>query len=474
MITARRHKIRCIDYAPGICCGIDELIPILADIFGGAATGAVAGAGVDAVTGQPITAGSIGESAGLGAAGAGIGGAIGAAGGDAIGAGVGDTTAGIDDVSGLVPGAVPTDTSTISGLASTTGGDVGGAGATTAAIAPSSGATLPDITVTGQSLAGAAPSSGATLPDTVVTGSALGALGAAAGGGGSGVPGSQAAGLAGQTGPLMANNDLAPGAVTDTGPTLNTGGSQFLSADDSLPSVQNLDPSVASSLGIDPIDTSNIGGFGGQIDTSSLDQSLDPDTSTPAGGGIGSGIESWLSNPKNDATAGLLGLSLKNALTKPKLPSADTTAANLATTNAEGASAVINSGGTASPEWASQKASIDATINQQIQQQTQAIMQAAASSGEGSTNSGIVQQQIAQMTTNANTQRQQLYQQAQSQNVQQALSELSGGDSVLTSIGNTQLQQSEEAQALAAQTAELALLLGTNSTVKIPGVGAGT
>jgi hypothetical protein len=81
-----------------------------------------------------------------------------------------------------------------------------------------------------------------------------------------------------------------------------------------------------------------------------------------------------------------------------------------------------------------------------------------------------VQQQIAQMTANLNVQRQQLYAQAQQQNVTNALAELSGGDSVLTSIGATQLQQSEEAQALAAQTAELALLLQSGGSMKVPGV----
>src|SRR5208337_1423385 len=159
--------------------------------------------------------------------------------------------------------------------------------------------------------------------------------------------------------------------------------------------------------------------------------------------------------PRNAGTAGLLGLSLKSALTQPKLPTASTTASNSATQAVQGANSVIQSGGTATPQWSSQKATIDASINQQIQQQSEAIMQAAASSGEGNQNSGIVQQQIAQMTANVNVQRQQAYAQAQQQNVQAALSELAGGDQTLTSIGNMQLAQSEEAQQLAAQTAEM-------------------
>jgi hypothetical protein len=259
---------------------------------------------------------------------------------------------------------------------------------------------------------------------------------------------------------------------------LNSGGGglSFLSADDSAPSIQPLSSDLATQLGVGPTG----GGFS-DFDAANAainpaDTGIDPTDPAVAGGsGGGGGLGSWLANGKNAATAGLLGLSLKTALTKPNLPNADTTASNAATQAVQGATSVIQSGGTATPEWSSQKASIDATIDQQIQQQTQAIMQAAANSGEGNANSGIVQQQIAQMTQNANVQRQNLYAQVQQQNVQAALSELSGGDSVLTSIGNTQLQQSEEAQALAAQTGELALLLqsGTTGAYRIPGVTVG-
>jgi hypothetical protein len=258
---------------------------------------------------------------------------------------------------------------------------------------------------------------------------------------------------------------------------LNSGGGglSFLSADDSAPSIQPLSSDLATQLGVGPAD-------GGFSDFDVANATINPaatgidatDPTVAAGSGSG-GLGSWLSNGKNAATAGLLGLSLKSALTKPNLPNADTTASNAATQAVQGATSVINSGGTATPEWSSQKASIDATIDQQIQQQTQAIQQAAANSGEGNANSGIVQQQIAQMQQNLNVQRQNLYAQVQQQNVQAALSELSGGDSVLTSIGNTELQQSEQAQQLAAQTGELALLLqsGTTGAYRIPGVTVG-
>jgi hypothetical protein len=274
-------------------------------------------------------------------------------------------------------------------------------------------------------------------------------------------------------------SNTTPG-VTDTGATLDTG--TFLSA--TGPSdVSPIPGGIASSLGIDPAGAGAdfiSPDFGSQAADSAIDSSsgggapLGADVSSIGAGASGGGasglntLESWLSNPKNLATAGLLGISGFNALHQPKLPSADTTALNAAGPAVQSAEAVINTGGTGTPEWTSQKQSIDATIDQQIQQQTQAIMQAAANSGQGTQNSGIVQQQIAQMTQNANVQRQQLYAQAQQQNVNNAISELTGSNQVLTSIGQTQLAQQQEAQQAAQQTAELALLLQTGG-LRIPG-----
>jgi hypothetical protein len=429
----------------------------------GIGAGVAAGAG-DAALGAGLDAGVGAGVADLGA-GAGLDAGLGAAGLDAgVGAGTADLGAGALDA-GL-------------GAGDAAAAGAGGVDATTAALpagaagAPGAGgATLDAINVTAPSLApGSAAAGGTGGISDLLGSSALAAAGA--GGGGSGVPGAASV-SPGADQPLTASN--TPPGVTDIGQTLDSG--QFLSANDTGPSLQNLDPNLAGQLGIDPSGGFNSGSVGGDFDltnaeVSPADTGIDPNA--PAGGGSGGGLggdlSKWFSSPKNIGTAGLLGLSLKNALTKPSLPSADTTASNAATQAVQSATSVVQSGGTATPEWASQKASIDATINQQIQQQTQAIMQAAASSGEGNQNSGIVQQQIAQMTANANTQRQQLYAQAQQQNVSNALSELNGGDQVLTSIGNTQLQESEQAQALAAQTAELALLLQSGTgQVKLPG-----
>jgi hypothetical protein len=258
------------------------------------------------------------------------------------------------------------------------------------------------------------------------------------------------------SGPLMASIGAVPGAMTDIGTTLNSGQPQFLSADDTAPSLQPMSGDLASQLGIDP---SSI---------SMSDMSFDPSLATDNPGfgpmniadqTMSGGIESWLKNPKNLATLGSLGISGLQSFSKPKLPAASQTASNAATTAVQSAMPIIQSGGTASPQWATQKASIDAGIDQQIRQQSEAIQQAAANSGMGNQNSGVVQQQIAQMTSNANTQRQQLYAQAQQQNVSNALAELSGGDATLASIGNMQLKESELAQQQAAQTAQLALKL---------------
>jgi hypothetical protein len=426
-------------------CPVTDVIGTLAEVLGDAGTVAEVG---DAAA----------EVGGAAAAGVGAADAAGAFGGaDATSAGLDTGAAGADTGGVAAPSAT-------SGLGSpvdpNAAGTAGGAGAATA--------TLPEQTVTAASTAPGSVAAGGSatggLIDSLAPVAGAGLLaGGAAGGGGAGV-------ATPTSGALTANN--TPAGITDTGQTLDSG--QFLSANDAGPSLQSLSPDVAQSLGLSSPDAST----GGFTDFDASNAAVDPastgiDPNAPAAGagsnGFGSELENFFKNPKNDATAGLLGISLMNALKKPKLPSQDQTASAAATAGVQGATSVIQSGGTATPEWASQKSSIDATIDQQIKQQSEAIQQAAANNGEGNQNSGIVQQQIAQMTQNANVQRQQLYAQAQQQNVQAALSELSGGDATLTAIGNTQLQQEEQAQALAAQTAEMALLLQSGGSVKIPG-----
>lgn len=412
-------------------------------------------------------------AAGLGAADAGAGAAGAFGGADALTAGLGagaaadaagtaGLTAGLD-TAGLGAAGAAGASDLTAGLGAA---GAGGAGATTAALGADA---IPELTVTGTAGAGAGAGG---LTAALPAAGAAGLAAAGAGGGGSGIPGGTS-GVGADTGAPSATSDIGPPSPSDTG-----GG--FLPATSDA-SVSGLSPDLAQSFGISPpsavttgspdiTDPSIFGGgdptaaqipasAGGGADTGDLGFGPGEATSGGGSGNFLNSVEKYLKDPKNLASLGLLGISGVNALSKPKLPGADQTALNAASGGVQSAESVIQSGGTATAEWASQKSSIDATINQQIKQQTQAIQQAAASNGEGGANSGIVQQQIASMTQNANVQRQQLYAQAQQQNVSAALSELSGSDSILTSIGNTQLAQSTEARNAAAQTASLALQL---------------
>lgn len=416
---------------------------------GAADVGAGAGLGAGA-----LGAGEVGADAALGASAAGdvAGGTLASIGGDSLaglGAGtVGDLGAGAGVLADAGAGAAGGADLSALGLTP----EAGGGAATTGA----SSTLLPEQTVLGTAPAGAGSSSAlGTLAQGVGPVATAGLAGAAAGGGGSGVPGTsgQPADFSGGSGPVSASNTP-----------------QFLSADDTGPSLGSLSPDMAQSLGVDPSSIAQPSMTSDFIDPSAGADNPGFGPLDVNGPSATDSIGSWFESPKNLGTAGLLGMSLKNALTQPKLPGASGTADAAATSAVQNATSIIQSGGTATPEWASQKASIDATINQQIQQQSEALQQAAASSGEGNQNSGIVQQQIAQMTANLNVQRQNLYAQAQQQNVQAALSELAGGDQTLASIGNMQLQQSEEARALSAQTAEMALLLQSGGSQKIPGI----
>lgn len=156
----------------------------------------------------------------------------------------------------------------------------------------------------------------------------------------------------------------------------------------------------------------------------------------------------------NPIQTGLQGFSFLQSLSKPKQTDAQTQLNQ----NAQGgaaANSIISSGGTSAPNYASQTAAIDASINQQIQQQTQAILQNAANSGMG-TKSLVVQQQINQLKQNAETQRQTLYQQAATQNVQAALSQLGIDNAALDALAKSEMTQNQEAQSTAANTAKLA------------------
>lgn len=158
------------------------------------------------------------------------------------------------------------------------------------------------------------------------------------------------------------------------------------------------------------------------------------------------------------ATAAMLGISGAQALSKPQIPDAAKRLAGQAGPGADAASAVVQSGGTSSPAWGTQKSAIDASIDQQIQQQAQALVQQAQNSGMGA-DSEVTVQQINKLKTDLEGKRQQLYAQAQQQNVQAALSALGINDQALAQVAQAEFAGSAEAKASASQTAQNAMML---------------
>lgn len=171
------------------------------------------------------------------------------------------------------------------------------------------------------------------------------------------------------------------------------------------------------------------------------------------------------------ATAALLGISGAQALTAPKLPEAAKRLQQGAGPAADAAQGVIQSGGTSSPAFATQKASIDSSIDQQIKEQSQAILQQAQNSGQGA-DSQVTIQQINKLKTQLETQRQALYAQAAQQNVQAALQSLGISDQALAQVANAQFAGSNQAKSSAAETAKMALMLQALSKDKEKVVGA--
>lgn len=435
-MTRRRRLLRGVDYLPGICSGIDEILL-------GALIGAGTTAGVDAATGQPVTWGGELAGAGLGAAGAGVAGALG---GGAAGADTGALSAadvGSGAAGGLSSGAI--DASIQGGATLLPESALSGGEAAAASSA------LPEITVSAAPLA----AGGSSLPG--VAGGLAGGLGAGIAAGASGAPAST-----GQ-------------AVTDQASTPSDSSTPGILAATSPSDITSVSPDTLSMLGIDSggggvgTVTAGAGDAGTVFDPSITgeDPSMMDALTTTSGGDTSlaptnsQALVNWFKNPKNLATAGLLGVSGLNALSKPKLPGAARTALGAAGPAVAQATSTIQTGGTGSPLWPGMKASIDSSIDQQIKQQTEALMQAAANAGMQGPGAptGVVAQQIARMTSDLNVQRQQLYEQALNQIVNQAVQELTGGNQTLMAVANEQLALEQQARNSAAQTAELALQL---------------
>jgi len=261
------------------------------------------------------------------------------------------------------------------------------------------------------------------------------------------------------------------GDVADGTGAVSASGTGFI---DATTPTNTLSPETAQALGVNGgVDSTNVGGFtdgvslgpGGTSNfgesTALVDSTPVDIPSSPSSGDdgllsqAGSALKSIGLSP---ASAGLLGVSAAQALSKPKIPQAARTLQDQSGPAAQSANATIQSGGTASPAWTSQKASIDATIDEQIKQQIAAMTQQAINSGQGA-DSQVTQQQINKIKNQLETQRQTLYAQAQAQNVQAALQQLGISDQALSSVANQQFQSSNQAKQSAAQTAQTALML---------------
>lgn len=158
------------------------------------------------------------------------------------------------------------------------------------------------------------------------------------------------------------------------------------------------------------------------------------------------------------ATAALLGISGVQAFSSPEIPAAAKKLQAGAGPAADAASSVIQSGGTSSASWGAQKASIDASIDQQIKEQSEAMLQQAVNSGQGA-DSQVTLQQINKLKTQLETQRQNLYAQAQAQNVQVAVQSLGISDQALAQVAQAQFAESNQAKSSASETAKMALML---------------
>lgn len=307
--------------------------------------------------------------------------------------------------------------------------------------------------------------------DPFLSGLSGGAAGAAAGATG-GSSGSASPGAAGEAGASAGPSILSAASptmalTTDTANALGIGG-----AFDAAGTGTGVDAGTFSSdAGLSSVGVPASPGFDSSIWTggapTDVPTPLPDQTITPEDNGIDPtktpGAMGQIKKTLNDlglspATAAMLGISGAQALSTPKLPAAANTLSNIAGPGATAASATIQSGGTSSPAWATQKASIDATIDQQIQQQTEAMVQQAVNSGQGA-DSQVVQQQVNKLKNDLETQRQTLYAQAQQQNVTAALSELGISDQALSSIASTQFSQDNQAKSAAASTAQNALIL---------------
>lgn len=451
---------------------------VVGGYFGGP-WGAAAGSALGEAIGggdvkQDLTAGALSYIGGeaFGGAGSGLGGAsggaesagdsflggLGGAGASSLGSAEGDilaqtTSSAATDLGGaaLASGSDALGSSGLNSLIGAAGGSASGASGDV--FGQSGLNSLLGASNGGSSVAGAGlDQGGAAAPFN------LGTAGTGVGAGGMNIPATTAQGVA--PNPTVANpGQFGTSSAAPVGPPGIGGGNSNLGFD--LSSATGQPSSIGGGGGSGDTFGINAGSAGtpatNALGVSSLGSAAvgaTPAASSSGLSGIGNSLLGWAE--KNPGTAAQLGLGAYEATQKPALPSADKALLSESQANIASATGIINSGGTSSPNWGAQKAAIDQSIQTQVTQGTQAILQQAANNGMGQ-NSLVVQQQINQLKINASTQQQQLYQQAQAQNVSQAMSLLSGGNQALASIGNTQYQQDQQAQQLVAQLGGAAL-----------------
>jgi len=368
--------------------------------------GAGATAGFDELTGQPIT--WKGEALGAG---------LGAAGGALFGGGGGAAEQTTADLAGAAGGVE-------SGAISAAGADAATAALPAAATSAVTDAALPTIDVTASSLAGSAPQ-------------ALSAADVLSGVGG---------GLSGADINSMIRASADPTAA---------------------PEETSVTPGFfASAAGGDPTQFTGgaVPGAGAAPDAGLAMGTEDIAGADVIGTDQGGGLLDWLKTPKNALTAGSLGLTGLSALKAAQLPSAARTALGVAGSAVKDAQTAIATGGRGSPLWAAQKSAIDASIDQQIENASAAMQQTMANAGMGDPkNSGIAQEQLQEIKSQLETQRQMLYDQALQQIVNNAVSELTGANQTLLSVAQMQMNSDRFALQLAATGAQLAARLQTLS-----------
>lgn len=415
----------------------------LADVLIGAGIGGAATAGIDALTGQPVTWGGELKGAALGAAGG--------AAADMLGAGGAAAGAGGEGWGGATLASAEAGTSA-AGLGTMTAGDILGG---TAGAAGGAAGALPEVTVSGLAAGG---------------GGAAGAAGAGALAAGAGAAGTsadpnapdpnqmkeiqvQASRLQDATAGTPLETSVAPALLAATNPQ------QYLARSKGT---ETAGVPAAETAGVDAGTFSPTGGFtppdvaAGSpplADYNPLISSEDPSFTDQ--------LWQTLKTPRGALTAAGLGANLYGILARGQLPGAAKTALGAAGPAVQRAESVIQTGGMGTPLWTTQKAAIDAQINQEIAQASRAIQQNAQASGMGGANSTAVQQQIASMTSQFETRRQAMYQQVLQNNVSNAVSELSGANQTLMSIAQLQMQENQYAQQLAGNIGKTTSALAT-------------